>query len=385
MATALKKELISLQRKVAYFAGQYLSVRDDLHSMNEFPRDIWNKMGEENLLGMNLPVEYGGLGGNSLSMAVAGETLTRRGHNMGIVISWLIHHIVSRFLIMDFGNKIQHDMYLNSLARGKITASIAVSEPGRGAHPKHLKTSAHRQGDFYVLDGEKSYLTNGPIADLFIVVALTGDEGKQKRFTAFLVPKGTVGLFMTEPMKLDFFRPSPHGGIILSNCSIPESNILGEEGSAYKDMVKPFRDLEDTLMMGPLVGGIERQVELLLNLIGKQYIEPTDELKKDLGELQSIIHTLRIVAYEAASILDSPDQHPEFPSLLISFRNLSREFQSLFELLINKAEIEKDTNLYHITNDLIHGIDMAKNVALIKQKRIGEKLLSGKESDEFAP
>ena len=385
MATALKEDYISLQKKIAHFAEQHIAKRDELHSMDSFPQDIWSKMGEEKLLGLSLPVEYGGLGGSYLSTAVAGETLMRRGHNMGICISWLTHLSVSRFLIMGFGDDRQHDMYLRGLASGKITASIAVSEPGRGAHPKHLETAGYRQGDSYILNGEKSYLTNGPMADLFVVVASTRVEGDQKRFTAFLVSKDLDGLSITEPMKFDFFRPSPHGGIVLSNCTVFSSDILGREGSAYEDMVKPFRELEDALMMGLVVGGMERQLELLLDLAAKQCVDPTDKLKEDVGELQSIIHTLRIMAYEAASMLDSSIQHPEFPSLPISFRRFSKRFQELFELLINREGIEENTELALSTNDLVHGMDMGKKVALIKQKNVGEKLLSGKELNEIAP
>lgn len=384
MATALTEEIVDIRRDVARFAEQYIANREDLYSMDGFPYDIWGGMGERGLLGLSLPVEYGGLGGSYLSIAVAGEALMQRGHNRGIVLSWLIHHAISRFLIMGFGNKRHHDAYLKDLASGKITASFAVSEPGRGANPKHLETSAHRQDSSYVLEGEKAYLTNGPIADLFIVVAATGNEDGRKRFTAFIVPKDTPGLSMTEPMKLGFFRPSPHGGIILSDCSVPMSSVLGEEGSAYEDMVKPFREVEDALMMGPLVGGMGRQIELLLDHISKQHVKPTDELKKDLGEAQSVIHTLRIVAYEAVSMLDSPIRHPEFRSLSVAFRNLSSQFQSLFGLVADRIGLEENTELNHMTNDLVRGADMGKNIALLNQKKLGERLLSGKEFDEIA-
>ena len=385
MATALKKDLVHLQKKVARFARQYIAGRDDLHSMNGFPHDIWDKMGNEKLLGISLPEEYEGLGGDYLSIVVAGEALTRTGHNMGIAISWLIHNAVSRFIIMGFGDKRQYDIYLKGLATGKITASIAVSEPGRGAHPKYLETSAYRRGDFYMLTGEKSYLTNGPIADLFIVVASTEVDGERKRFTAFIVPKDTTGLSMTEPIKLDFFRPAPHGGIVLSQCSIPASSIIGEEGSAYEKMIKPFREVEDALMMGLLVGGMARQFDLLLNLIGNQGVDPQEELKKCMGEMQSTLHALRIMAYEAASMLDSSIEHIEFLPLLISFRNILQQSNNLFKVIISMAGIEEDTDLHRITNDMAHSMDMAKNVNLIKQKKIGKRLLTEKGSDEFAP
>ncbi len=386
MVTALDENLVFFRTKVACFAECHIGSRSDLHSMSEFPGDIWDKMGEENLLGLSLPVEYGGIGKDYLSIVVAGEALVRWGHNMGITTSWLTHLAVARYLIMGFGNERQRAIYLKGFASGKITASIAVSEPGRGAHPKYLETSACRQGNFYILNGEKSYLTNGPIADLFVVVASTGVEGGRKRFTAFLVPRDTAGLSMTEPMDLDFLRPSPHGGIILSDCSVPALQILGEEGSAYDEMVKPFREVEDTLMMGPLVGGMEREVEIFRNLSVRHGVNRTEELTRDLGELQSILDTLRIIAYEAAKMLDSSVEHREFSSLLISFRNLSRRFQDQFECLVKRAGIGDDKDLRVAAHDLTHSINMGRKIALIKQKKLGEELLGpGKESDEPAP
>ncbi|MDY6835082.1 MAG: acyl-CoA dehydrogenase family protein [Chloroflexota bacterium] len=382
MATVLTQEYVILQRKIDRFARQHIGNRDDLQSLEQFPRDIWTKMGKQGLLGLGIPKEYGGLGGNYVSIATAGESLMRSGHNMGITISWLIHCVVSRFLILGFGTTEQHNTYLPELASGKITASIAVSEPGSGAHPKRLQTIAYHRGGIYTLQGEKSYLTNGPMADLFIVFATTGMDGERKLFTAFLVPSNTKGLCKTEPMKLEYLKPSEHGGIVLCDCRIPTSSILGAEGSGYDDMAKPFREVEDALMMGLLVGGMSRQQELLLNLIAKQGYQPTDELKTTIGELQAIVHTLRIMAYEAASMLDSSTSHPEFLSLIISFRNLAKQFQDLIETVLTQEGIEKDPELQRTTNELALGIEMSKNIALMKQQRLGAELLSGKESDE---
>ena len=239
MATVINKKLYTLMDEVSHFAEQEIASRKDLHIMNRFPLEIWQKMGQGGLLGVSIPELYGGLGEHYLAIVLAGETLVARGHNMGIALSWLIHSAVAHYLIQGFGNKNQHDQYLGRMVKGQITGSIAVSEPGTGAHPKHLKTEAHLQGNDYILNGEKAYLTNGPIADLFVVIALTGKVETQKNFTAFLVPKDAPGLTVTQPMDLDFLRPSPHGGIKLDNCSVPIENILGEKDYAYEDIVNP--------------------------------------------------------------------------------------------------------------------------------------------------
>ena len=102
----------------------------------------------------------------------------------------------------------------------EITLSLAISEPGTGAHPKYLQTSASREGDDWVLTGEKSFLTNGPLAALFVVLAVSATEGDKKRLTAFLVPRETPGLSLTDPIHLDFLKPSPHCGIRLDACRL---------------------------------------------------------------------------------------------------------------------------------------------------------------------
>lgn len=375
MARAINEKLRTLKEKVALFAQKELACQQDLHSMDRFPLDIWRKMGQESLLGLSLPAPYGGLGENYLAMTITGETLVARGHNMGLTLSWLTHLVVARFFILGFGNKSQRDEFLPKLARGQITASIAVSEPGTGAHPKYLKTTAFPQGDDYILNGEKTYLTNGPIADLFVVFALTGDDGVRKRFTAFLVPRDTAGLTVTDRMEIGFLRPSPHSGIKLKNCSVPASNILGKKDAAYEDMAKPFRELEDVLLMGPIVGGLTWQLEIILDLVRKQCISLTHELKEDLGQFQSLIHSLRILAYEAAAMLDSKKNHPEFISILLAFRSLFQDTQSFLKHFIAKWGIKGNIDLDRITDDLCRTIEIGRNVARIKQRRLGERLI----------
>ena len=382
---ALTVELASLRDKVARFAEQNIGVRDDLHTLKDFPWDIWRKMGEEGLLGVGLPVGWDGIGGGYLSIAVAGEALLGRGRNAGIALSWLIHNVVSRFFILGFGNERQKDLYLKGLAGGQIAAAIAVSEPGRGAHPKHVETSADREGDRYVLRGQKTFITNGPIADLFVVVAVSRLEGGRKRFTAFLVPKDTPGLSMSEPMNLDFLRPSPHGGIVLSDCRVPASSVLGVEGSAYEDMARPFRQIEETLAMSLGVGGMGAAFDFALDLLRKPGHDPKGEFKTELGQLHSLLHTLRIVSYEAASLLDDSSHDAELPSLLGSFGDLSGQFRDRFELLTNREGLASDPMMNRMTKDMLLGGDRARRTALIQQRKLGERLLSGKERDEIVP
>src|SRR5690606_16785252 len=109
--------------------------------------------------------------------------------------------------------------------------------------------------------------TNGPIAGVFIVVAITDDTTPQKGFTAFIVPRTTEGVTVTQAMALNFLKPSPHGGLKLENCRNGRKSVLGKEGKAWQDMVVPMGEIEDVVMMGPALGGAAALLSLLVSAI----------------------------------------------------------------------------------------------------------------------
>lgn len=373
MAMHLDEERQSLQQRIDCFVNT--EAVSSLNGADAFPGALWRKMGEAGLLGLGIPAAYGGSGGGWVSIQAAGEAFVRGSRNMGMALSWLIHLIVCRFAILEFGSAGQISQWLPRMAAGEITPSLAISEPGTGAHPKYLRTAAVREGGNWILTGEKSFLTNGPLAGLFVVFAITAVEGDKKRFTAFLVPRETPGLSLTDPLRLDFLKPSPHCGIRLEACRISVDQVLGNLGDAFERISKPFRDLEDVMLMGPAAGGMQVQMAALPVLIARQGISPTDDLKTAIGELQFRLDALRILAYEAAAMLDSGRGHPEFPSLLLSFRSGAGQFQSRMADFLNQAGIRTDPAWATLAKDLTMTLGVAGQVALIKQKKIGEAIL----------
>jgi hypothetical protein len=376
MATLLDLELEALQQRIGRFAAVEAVPR--LQATGGFPLALWQKMGEEKLLGLGLPPQYGGSGGDWLSIQAAGEAFVRGCHNLGMALSWMIHLIVSRFAVLGFGNAGQIGHWLPRLASGESTVSLAISEPETGAHPKYLRTSAVRTDGDWILTGEKSFLTNGPLADLFVVLAVSGFESGKKQLTAFLIPRETAGFSLTEPLQLDFLQPSPHCGILLESCRVASDQVLGETGSAQERISLPFRDLEDVMLMGPVVGGMQVQTAALPGLIETQGIGPTDTLKTALGGLQYRLDALRILAYEAAAMLGQSRRHHEFPSLLLSFRFLAGQFQIRLAEVLAQSGIGTDGPWATLTKDLTVTIGVAKNVALIRQRKLGEEILRKK-------
>jgi len=372
----------NLKKRAELFALEELASREDLCLIDKFPFDIWEKMGKENYLGLNIPEIYGGCDESSLAVKVAGEAFVNKGGNMGLVLSWIIHIIISRFLLLEFGTEKQKKSLLPQMVKGENIASFAVSEPETGAHPKHIKTTALFNGDTYMLNGEKTYLTNGPIADFFIIIAQTEIEKGKKKYSAFIVSKNTPGLTVLEPMNLDILRPSLHGGIILDNCEVSASALLGEKGSAYEKMVKPFREFEDVLIMGPIIGGLKRQVELILCIIRETKSNIMDEFKETLGSIISIIDALDLVSHKSVSLLDGHRKSMGFASLLLSFRLLSARVQILLSCLIKNSGIKTDQKFDLLTKDICFAVKAGGNVAKIKQRKLAELFLkNGKFND----
>ncbi|MGO9136895.1 MAG: acyl-CoA dehydrogenase family protein [Syntrophales bacterium] len=377
-----KKDVPSLIEKVAVFAGREIAARPDMNDTDDFPLDIWKKMAHEGLLRLGIPARYGGTKIAYDTLVLVGESLVRHGHNMGLALSWIIHLLASGFMIGKFGTPSQRIEYLPKMADGIITASIAFSELRTGADPRRLSTTAHREGDHFILNGEKAYLTNGPLADFFVVYAVTGMAEGKKQFTAFLVSRENRNLTITEVMKLDFLRPSPHCLIRLENCSVPASAILGREGMVLEEMARPCRTLEDALLNGPILGGMCRQMELVLNALRKRGATPTDDVMKGLGEMEMWRQTLRWMACEAAKRMKKEGAKNEYETLLMSFRRIAADCQSLAGQVIETSGIGIDGELAAMTKDIRSTLDLLRGGDPSRQKKIGKKIIGRKESNE---
>ena len=353
--------------QISRFAAEHIASRHDLSEMEDFPHDLWEKMAQAGLFKIGIDEFYGGSGGGYLNLTEAAEALVKNGHNMGIATSWVYQQIVARFLIAGFGSEEQKHKLLPEMALGKLTVSFAVSEPQHGAHPKYITTAAVKEKLFYILNGEKTYLTNGPIAGLFIVIAVT-EEGQQKKFTAFLVPRHAAGLKVGLPLKLNFLKPSPHGSIVLNNCRLPDTAILGKEGTAYREMVIAFGEVEEIVMMGATAGAMAAQLSLLIRATGEDKIVSTNLLKDKLGVQDAALQTIRTIAYSAAKSLDQGEALSV--SQAITFMNLTAEFQTNMDAIIQKWNLHVDACYNCLRTDLTSVMALKNKITQMWQKKL---------------
>jgi len=370
-------ELTALKRMVSMFAVRHIAPRTDLNDLLLLPADLRQAMAQEGLYGIGIPVAHGGMGGGWLHMGVSGQAFVENGHNLGTALSWLMHSVIARFLFFGFGSDEQKNLFLPEIAKGTKIPCLAISEPGVGGHPKRLSTVAREHGGVYRISGEKAYLTNGPIADLFIVLAVTAQEGERKSYTAFIVDRDTPGLKMTGPLDLGFLKPCPHGGIVLDGCEVDSSRILGRVGHAYTDMALPFRQVEDIMMMGPLVGGVRAQIALLAASMKGRGVQPGSDVAALLGEVVSSADSLEILSREAAAKLDSSGiGHPGLVSLVLFMRNVAQGIQTGLTDIVGKTQVATDRAFASLAADLTASMRIAGNVARIRQEKLGISILS---------
>ncbi|WP_077329384.1 acyl-CoA dehydrogenase [Virgibacillus siamensis] len=197
-----------------------------------FDRKIFDQMAELGLTGIPWPEEYGGIGADFVSYVIAVEELSRVCASTGVTLS--AHLSLASWPIYKYGNEEQKKTFLYRLATGEALGAYALSEPGSGSDAAGMKTIAKKDGDDYILNGSKVWITNGGVADLYIVFAMTNPEARHKGISAFIVEKGTEGFTFGKKEKKLGIRSSPTTELIFENCRVPKENMLGEEGEGFK-------------------------------------------------------------------------------------------------------------------------------------------------------
>lgn len=357
--------------RIARFAESVIDPhRSELIRTALFPLDLWERMGREGFYRIGIPVEAGGSGGGAPAIQAVGEVLALHGGCLGVVLSWLIQVMVTRWVFLHDATEDQRRQWLDSIISGRTVISLAASEPKVGAHPKFLKTTAVPRDGGWVLNGEKAMLSNGPLAGLFVALAVTGGTEKRKSFGTFLVPADAPGLTLTEPTDLKALHPSPHGGIILKDCFVPPEAALGDTTDAYRRLAFPFREIEDTLLMGPVTGMLFRQARLLSTLF-RDTSEPGEEIRADLGRLSAQLDMIRILAREAAWLLDHPDPARPLFSLLFTFREMADHCQFLLDDLASQGGFASDEDLAGWASDTRLALSVGRNVLTLRLKKAG--------------
>ncbi|MEY8735158.1 acyl-CoA dehydrogenase [Peribacillus frigoritolerans] len=197
-----------------------------------FDREIFDKMAELGLTGIPWPEEYGGIGSDYLAYCIAVEELSRVCASTGVTLS--AHTSLAGWPIYKFGTEEQKQKYLRPMAQGEKIGAYGLTEPSSGSDAGGMRTTAKLVGDEYVISGSKIFITNGGIADTYVVFALTDPESKQKGTSAFIIEKDFQGFSVGKKEKKLGIRSSPTTEIIFDECRVPKENLLGKEGEGFK-------------------------------------------------------------------------------------------------------------------------------------------------------
>lgn len=268
-----------------------------------FSRALWAECADFGLQGLIVPEDSGGLGHDLLSAVAILEGAGYGGLDNGTLFTVIAHAASCAGPIVDYGTDAQKAEWLPRLADGSLVGATGITEPGSGSNALGLKTTAVQDGDHWVLEGGKTFVTNAPVADLFLVYARTG-AGGFGGLSCFLVPADTDGLTVGSPIEKMGLRTSPMGELFLDGCRVPEAAVLGGIGSGAM-VFNHTMDTERLLVMAPAIGVMERLLERCV-----AHARERDTGSGPIGSNQSVSHPIadmeldlegaRLMLYRAA-------------------------------------------------------------------------------------
>jgi len=307
----LGEDIDALRNVVQQFAANEIAPRaSEIDSSDEFPMDLWQKMGDLGLHGITVPEAYGGSDMGYVAHMVAMEEISRA--SASVALSYGAHSNLCINQIKRNGNEAQKQKYLPKLISGEFIGALAMSETGAGSDVVSMKLKAEEKDGHYVLNGSKMWITNGPDADVMVVYAKTNPELGAKGMTAFIVEKGMKGFGTAQKLDKLGMRGSHTGEMIFDNVEVPSDNILGGVGNGVKVLMSGLDYERAVLAAGPI--GIMQAV--MDNVV--PYIHDRKQFGQAIGEFQliqgkvadmyTILQAGRSFLYTVGKNLDMLDQ-----------------------------------------------------------------------------
>ncbi len=303
----LGEDIDLLRESVAGFAADRIAPRSAaIDESNEFPRDLWPELGELGLLGITVEEQYGGSGLGYLAHVVAMEEISRASASVGL--SYGAHSNLCVNQLRRWGSDEQRQRFLPRLVSGEHLGALAMTETGAGSDVMSMRTTATRDGDEYVLNGSKMWITNAPQSDVMIVYAVTDADAGSRGLSAFIVERGTPGF--STPQKLDKLgmRGSDTSEVLLEDCRVPAVNRLAEEGKGARILMSGL-DYERVVLAGGSLGIMRACMDLVMPYVHdrKQFGRPIGEfqlMQGKVADMYTAMNSCRAYVYAVAAACD---------------------------------------------------------------------------------
>lgn len=317
--SAVEKLAGEAPRRSPYFTEEHEALRDQVRRFVEteikphalaweeagfVPREVLRKMGSLGFLGIRYPSEYGGSEMDTMATVVLAEELGRSTFS-GVAITALVHTDMASVHIANAGSQAQRDRLMPAIIAGEKIVAVAVTEPDAGSDVKGIRTTARREGDHYVLNGAKMFITNGVYADLYCVAAKTDLAAKPSQSVSiFLVEKGTPGFKVSRALDKHGWRSSDTAELVFEDCRIPAENLLGQEGRGFYAIMSNFQN-ERTVIGAMAIGEAQAAIDLTLDYVRtrKAFGAPLwdkQAIRQKLAMLASKVEAGRQLVYHAA-------------------------------------------------------------------------------------
>ena len=295
-----------LRKSMREFAEKEIPPRMEvMEETGEFPVELLEKMGEVGILGVITPPEYGGTGMGNLARIIVLEEMGRVCPAIPMALQ--VHHMATHAL-SKFGNETQKKKYLPPLAKGQTMGVVAVTDPTGGSDVAGIKTSAKLEGDHYIVNGRKCFITNSHVSDYWVVIVRTGEGGRG--LSALIVEKGYPGAKAGRKENKVGLRGANTGELVFQNCMVPKENLLGHEGEgmniAISNIVEAGRPGMASVALGILNAALEQAVKFAneRSLFGKP-INTLQAIQWHIAEIYSDLEIARLLVYRVGWMRDN--------------------------------------------------------------------------------
>jgi len=302
--TEMQRHIIDLCREIA--KEKILPARAELDEKEEFPWEIIKVLADAGLFGIYIPEQYGGLGGGNLDNCLAVEELSKVC--IGVSVSFAASGL-GCYPILLFGNEEQKQKYLPLIASGKKLAAFGITEPEAGSDASSIRTTARRDGDYYILNGTKQWITNGGEAEIYSIIAKTDKERGARGASAFIVEKGTPGFEFGKKEKKLGIRASATRELIFDECRVHKKNLLAKEGMGFIVAMKTFDQTRPGIAaqaVGLAQGAVNEAISYARErkTFGKPIIAH-QAVQHMLADMATQVEAARALTYAAARYADS--------------------------------------------------------------------------------